>query len=127
MFKATNGLAATGALLMALSIGMGAFAAHGLENILSTKYLAVFETGVRYQAYGSLGIIFLALAGNAYRKPALLLFWGIAVFSFSLYLLSMNELWGAGLKKLGAITPLGGLMMISAWIWAAYIFKKKNG
>lgn len=127
MFRTTNGVAATGAFLMALSIAFGAFAAHGLENIISPKYLNVFETGVRYQTYGSIGMILLALAGNAFKKPAVLLFSGIVVFSFSLYLLSMNELWGEGLKKLGAVTPLGGSMMIGAWIWAALIFRKFNG
>jgi uncharacterized membrane protein YgdD (TMEM256/DUF423 family) len=127
MTEKAKQIAVIGSAMLALSIALGAFAAHGLKDSLSVKYLEVFETGVQYQTYGSMGLILLALAGDNFRKPALLLLCGMLVFSFSLYLLSMNELWGSGLKKLGAITPIGGVLMISAWVWSAFIFKKKNG
>lgn len=120
-------IAATGAMLAAAGIALGAFGAHGLKELISDKYLQVFETGVKYQMYGAMGLVLLSLFGSMLKKPSMLILSGLLIFSVSLYFLSMNEVWGDGLKKLGAITPLGGLLMIAGWCWAAVILlKEKN-
>ena len=120
-------LAAIGAISMATAIALGAFGAHGLRDLISDKYLQVFDTGVKYQVYNSLGLLLLSFSGMERKWPARLILAGMLVFSISLYLLSMNEVWGAGLKKLGAITPLGGLLMISGWAWMGMIWMSRRG
>ena len=94
-------------------MALGAFGAHALKASLTPAMLEVFETGVRYQTYHGLGLLALAAwpryQGRGQRAPLLLLV-GTLVFSLSLYLLSFT-----GLRWLGAITPLGGLLMLLGW------------
>ena len=116
-----KGFLFTAALLGSLSVAAGAFAAHGLKQILSPDTLQIFETAVRYQFYH---VFALLVTGILYQNfPGKLLGWagnlfiaGIILFSGSLYLLccvkhlQLNMLW------IGAITPLGGLCFIAGWI-----------
>ncbi|MET4109104.1 DUF423 domain-containing protein [Hymenobacter sp. UYP22] len=105
------------ALLGALSVGIGAFAAHGLRAMLTaSSRLETFETAVRYQFYHALAL--LAVGVLWYVKPELNLgtvawLWlgGILIFSGSLYVLCLT-----GVTKLGAVTPIGGVLFIAGWI-----------
>src|SRR5262245_29270319 len=105
---------ALGAGSMALAVMLGAFAAHGLKERLTAEMLAVFETGVRYHIIHSLGLILLAILADRlgestrFAWSGRLLMAGIAIFSGSLYALSIT-----GIKSFGAITPLGGLAFIA--------------
>lgn len=104
-----------GAAGMLLSVALGAFGAHALKRHLSADMLVVFETGVRYQAYHSLALFAVAwLASRAPSRAAgaagLCFAVGIALFSGSLYALSLT-----GMRRLGMITPLGGLLFIAGW------------
>ena len=112
-------LTALGTLLLATGIALGAFGAHGLKDIATEHYIAVFETGVRYQIYTALGIMVLSLFGKTLEKPILLILAGMWIFSVSLYFIGLNEVLAASLKKLGAVTPIGGVLMICGWCWAA--------
>ena len=101
--------------LMLLAVALGAFAAHGLKARLAPEMLAVFETGVRYQAYHALGLFAAAWASREWpgRLPgaaAWCFLGGILLFSGSLYLLSLT-----GARKLGIITPFGGLFFLAGW------------
>ncbi len=103
-----------GALLGALGIAAGAFAAHILEDRLSAEDMAIFETGARYQVYHALALLLCAglpLSGRCLSLAAHAFTWGTVIFSGSLYLLVLT-----GPRALGAITPLGGLLMILGWI-----------
>jgi uncharacterized membrane protein YgdD (TMEM256/DUF423 family) len=111
-------LTALGALLLAAGIALGAFGAHGLKDVATERYIDVFETGVRYQIYTALGIILLSMFGKALEKPILLILAGMWIFSVSLYFIGLNEILAASLKKLGAVTPIGGVLMIAGWCWA---------
>ena len=111
-------LTALGALLLAAGIALGAFGAHGLKEAATERYIAVFETGVQYQIYTALGIMILSMFGKALEKPILLILAGMWVFSVSLYFIGVNEILATSLKKLGAITPIGGVLMIAGWCWA---------
>ncbi|MFM7764423.1 MAG: DUF423 domain-containing protein [Sphingomonadales bacterium] len=111
-------LTALGALLLAAGIALGAFGAHGLKDLATARYIAVFETGVQYQVYTALGIMILSLFGKAMEKPILLILAGMWIFSVSLYFIGLNEVLATSLKKLGAITPIGGVLMIAGWCWA---------
>ncbi|RSK44264.1 DUF423 domain-containing protein [Hymenobacter perfusus] len=106
------------ALLGALSVGIGAFAAHGLRKMLeATGRFETFETAVRYQFFHTLAL--LAVGILWYLKPELrslgtaawLWLGGILVFSGSLYVLCLT-----GITKLGAVTPIGGVLLIAGWI-----------
>lgn len=108
-----------GCLLMALSVAIGAFGAHGLKEVLQrTQRIETFETAVKYQFYHSLAILFLGILMFHFQNKFLngsgfLFIAGIIIFSGSLYVLSLT-----GIKWLGAITPIGGLAFIAGWVLA---------
>ena len=115
---------ALGAISAFIGVAAGAFGAHGLKSRLSAEMLTIFEVGVRYQMYHSFALIVAAWAQT--RWPGVLVTasgWfflvGIALFSGSLYLLSLT-----GLRWLGAITPLGGLAFLAGWLCLAWVFLK---
>lgn len=115
----------TAVLLGALAVVSGAFGAHALKQLLSDKYLAIFETAVRYQFYHvfallAVGILFKEYPNNYILWSGRLFCFGILIFSGSLYLLTFLEAMGQhGFKWLGAITPIGGLCLIAGWILMA--------
>lgn len=110
----------TALTLLVLAIILGAFGAHGLKKIVSPEKVIGFETGVKYQFYSAFGLLILGLNSEKFRfslKPVLaLLLIGTFFFSFSIYLLTIQEYWGIKLSFLGPVTPIGGLLMILAWI-----------
>ncbi|PHS73219.1 MAG: hypothetical protein COB22_02875 [Cycloclasticus sp.] len=104
-----------GAILAFFAVALGAFGAHGLKNILSTESLAIFHTATDYQMWHSIGLLFIGLL-HLHKPSALLLkagwfmFAGILIFSGSLFILSVT-----GIKILGAVTPIGGVLFLIAW------------
>ncbi|MBY0063600.1 MULTISPECIES: DUF423 domain-containing protein [Priestia] len=106
-----------GAINAMLAVALGAFGAHGLEGKISEKYLEVWKTGVQYQMFHAIGLLVIAFLLSKFPQSSLLtasgwiMFAGIVLFSGSLYVLSTS-----GIKVLGAITPLGGVAFIVAWI-----------
>ncbi|KFE99465.1 membrane protein [Chryseobacterium formosense] len=119
-----------GAAYGMLSVILGAFGAHALKKILSVERLESFETGVRYQMYAA---FFLLIAGyilkfdtSSQKWISILMIVGTVLFSFSIYLLSMQDYWGMNLKFLGPITPLGGLFMILSWLMLIFYFVKNR-
>lgn len=109
---------------------LGALGAHSLKNYLSPEKLLSFETGVRYQILHALFLLLLYALRNDTKIAKIslalkLCVLGIFCFSFSIYILSLNEIWKIEqLKILGPITPIGGIMLISAWV--VLLFKNKN-
>lgn len=122
----------TAAVLGALSVILGAFGAHALKQLINDKNLQTFETGVRYQFYHVIalfitGILYKDFTNNYLQWAGRLFCLGILLFSGSLYLLSFIELTDmTGLKWVGAITPLGGVCFITAWLLLALGISKKN-
>jgi uncharacterized membrane protein YgdD (TMEM256/DUF423 family) len=114
-----------GALLMSLGVCLGAFGAHALKHAVTPERLAIFQTGVQYQFYHALGLCVVGFI--AYLQPnkwviisGKLMLTGVVIFSFSLYLLVLLDI-----KWLGAITPIGGVLMVVSWVLLAWsIFKK---
>lgn len=107
---------AAAAISAAISVGAGAFGAHGLRARLSPELLAVFETGARYEMYHAIGLALAAWAAG--RFPGAAAAWagwlfvaGTVLFSGSLYALALT-----GVRALGAVTPLGGVAFIGGWI-----------
>ena len=111
---------ALGAILGGLAVALGAFGAHALRARLGPDLLAVFETGVRYQMFHALALLALALAIARWplrrlAAAAWLLFAGTLVFSGSLQVLAVT-----GARWLGAVTPVGGIVLISGWAVATW-------
>jgi uncharacterized membrane protein YgdD (TMEM256/DUF423 family) len=105
-----------GGLFMLLDVAFGAFGAHALKDKLSAEMKAVFETGVRYQAYHALALFVVAWLASQWPGPRVdqagwCFVAGILLFSGSLYALSLT-----GVKVLGAITPIGGLLFMIGWL-----------
>ena len=105
---------------MALAIVLGAFGAHIIKSKISPEDLAIFEIGVRYHIYHSLGLMVIGLIGfhvhqNIIDIPALIITAGIIIFSGSLYILVLT-----GVRWLGPIAPIGGLSFIIGWVLLAF-------
>jgi uncharacterized membrane protein YgdD (TMEM256/DUF423 family) len=108
-----------GAGFMFLAVGLGAFGAHALKSRLEPDMLAIFETGVRYQVYHALALLLLAsLRGPS--KAGWCFTAGIALFSGSLYILALT-----GVRKWGAVTPIGGVLFLIGWL--ILMFSRSSG
>lgn len=108
-----------GSVFALTSIILGAFGAHALNDILSSERIASFKTGAQYQMFHALALITIGF--NAKKLPnirllSFLFIAGIICFSFSIYLLSLQSLMQMNLSSIGFVTPLGGLLLIGAWI-----------
>lgn len=109
-------LIAAGALLAALGVVLGAFGAHALQGRLGAVELGWWQTAGHYLLPHAVAVVALGLAGrSALRLPAWLLAGGALLFAATLYLMAL----GAP-RWLGAITPMGGALMIGGWLLLAW-------
>lgn len=105
-----------GALNGFIAVALGAFGAHGLEGKIPDKYLETWQTAVQYQMFHVVGLLVLGLLAGKISSPLInwsgwLMLIGIILFSGSLFILSVTQI-----KVLGAITPLGGVSFLVAWV-----------
>lgn len=105
-----------GAIHGFLAVALGAFGAHGLEGKIPEKYLKTWEKAVTYQMFHTGGLLAIGLLAFQISSSFLtwagwLMFAGIMIFSGSLYILSVTQI-----KVLGAITPIGGVSFLVAWV-----------
>jgi len=112
---------AIAALLLALAVMLGAFGAHGLKDRLDAYSMEVYQKAVFYHFIHALGLLVVTLSPRTENLTwvNLLLVAGILIFSGSLYLLAIT-----GVRTLGAITPIGGLSFIAAWLLLAWSLRK---
>ncbi len=109
-----------GAIAMLASVALGAFGAHALKSQFAPDLLAVYHTGVEYHFTHALGLLAVGLAAqrlpdsNWLRASGWLMLAGIVIFSGSLYLLALT-----GVRAFGAITPVGGVAFMIAWVMFA--------
>ena len=105
-----------GALLAALGVAFGAFGAHALRDSLDATRLGWWNTAVQWQMWHALALV--AISGLALPDrglPAVLLGAGTLIFAGSLYIMALT-----GLRWLGAVTPIGGVLMIAGWLLLAW-------
>ena len=109
----------TATILGMIAIILGAFGAHALKKFLSIEQLATFETGVRYQMYHALFLLFISLFDVLTDSIKKIIYYlvvsGVILFSGSIYLLATNDLTAFDFKRIGFVTPIGGLLLIMAW------------
>ncbi|MGA1227679.1 MAG: DUF423 domain-containing protein, partial [Tamlana sp.] len=103
----------TGAFLGVLSIILGAFGAHGLKQLITPEAIQTFETGVRYQMYHAILLLFVGnttfIRSKTKYVMSYLIVFGVLFFSGSIYGLATNSLTIFDFKTIGFITPIGGL------------------
>ncbi|MEY8869362.1 DUF423 domain-containing protein [Meridianimaribacter flavus] len=110
----------TASILGILSIVLGAFAAHGLKSLISAEMIDTFETGVKYQMYHAILLLFVGSTTLVTQKAKKTIFYlvlvGVLFFSGSIYGLATNVLSSFDFKSVGFITPIGGLLLILSWV-----------
>ena len=121
-FNPLNLIIALGAFNAFIAVAAGAFAAHGLKDVLSIEYLNTFRTAADYQMMHGIGLIVIGLINkqNTNRcnlAAAIFMLTGIILFSGSLYLLTLT-----GTSWLGIITPFGGICFLIAWLTLGFNF-----
>jgi uncharacterized membrane protein YgdD (TMEM256/DUF423 family) len=108
-------------LAMFLAVALGAFGAHALKARLSADMAAVWQTAVQYHAWHALALFGLGLLmlhwpeRSDLRLASWLLLAGIVLFSGSLYALALS-----GVRGLGAVTPVGGVLFLAGWLVLAW-------
>lgn len=106
-----------GAINAFLAVALGAFGAHGLEGRVEPKYLETWKTGVTYQMFHATGLFIIGILAGKLPASSLiswsgwLMLIGIILFSGSLYTLTLTKI-----SVLGAITPIGGVAFLAAWV-----------
>ncbi len=108
---------AAGSVVMAAGVMVGAFGAHGLRGRLDAYSMGIYERAVIYHFVHALGMLIVAIlprvgavSASAASWVCLLLLAGIVIFCGSLYALAIT-----GIRPLGAITPIGGLLFLVGW------------
>ncbi len=118
----------TAAFLGFLAVLLGAFGAHGLKEQIGSEGLAAFETGVKYQMYHAIVLLFIGGTKvlNSTSKRIILIFFltGTFLFSGSIYGLATNEMTVFNFKSIGFVTPIGGTLLIIGWSFMFYRFIK---
>ena len=121
----------------AISVSLGALAAHGLKSKLETGLitetnLQSFDTAARYQMYHSIALLVMALLIEKFHtklisSAAYCFMTGIVLFSGSIYILSTARLLGLeNVQWLGPVTPIGGLLFVFGWILLAFAGMKQK-
>lgn len=110
----------TAAILGITSIILGAFGAHLLKELISVEAQQTFETGVRYQMYHAILLLFVGNSVLIRQRTKKQIYYitllGVILFSGSIYGLATNALTTFDFKMIGFITPIGGLFLIVSWI-----------
>ena len=119
---------ATGAILLAIAVMLGAFGAHGLRGRIDDYSMNIYERAVLYHFLHALGMLIVSILPRAgvlsesrMKWVAGLLCAGVVLFSGSLYVFAIT-----GVRTLGAVTPFGGLSFIAAWLLLAYWLVSKR-
>ena len=124
---------AVGAFMVTLAIVLGAFGAHGLEKKVTIKYLGTWKTATEYLMYNALALMAFASYKSGYKfhnpeeqqkeQPKFMLQFsiysallGVLIFSASLYIVSLNEIYGSNFRSFGKYAPIGGILMTLGWV-----------
>ncbi|OEK09791.1 hypothetical protein A8C32_09770 [Flavivirga aquatica] len=120
----------TASILGVITIILGAFGAHGLKQLITAEAIQTFETGIRYQMYHAILLLFVGSTPLIHQKTKkrmyYLIVFGILFFSGSIYGLATNTLTSFDFKMIGFVTPIGGVFFILAWVFMFFDFLKNS-
>ncbi len=114
----------TASVLGLFAVGLGAFGAHALKATLTmTGRADTYDLAVRYQFYHTFVLLATGILIEKFpslKISAILYMIGIIIFSGSLYILSLTNqtMWGA-------VTPIGGILLMAGWLWSGLVFLKR--
>lgn len=118
----------TASILGVIGIILGAFGAHILKELITIEAQQTFETGVRYQMYHALFLLFVGGTNLVRLRIKKIVYYltvvGVVLFSGSIYGLATNMLTTFDFKTIGFVTPVGGLLLIISWICLLINFVK---
>ncbi len=122
--RSLSSILAFGAIVMATSIAMGAFGSHALQQILTEKALNTYKTGQEYFVISGMSLLALGFMDSLRPDKRLkTIAWtmgvGAFIFTGTLMLISL-----VGIRWAGAITPIGGVLLIGSWLAAAFVVVK---
>ena len=121
----------TATLLGLISVVLGAFGAHGLKSLITTESLQTFETGVRYQMYHAILLLFVGSSSLVTQRTKRICYYlaliGLLFFSGSIYGLATNALTSFDFKTIAFATPIGGLLLMVSWVILFIDFLKMKG
>lgn len=124
----TRTILITAAVFGIIAIALGAFGAHGLKQLISVDAQQTFETGVRYQMYHALMLLFVGTTTLIKEKSKSIIYYlvviGVVFFSGSIYGLATMDVTNIDFKSIGFITPIGGLLLIISWVLMLINFLK---
>ncbi|MFC2127631.1 DUF423 domain-containing protein [Bacteroidota bacterium] len=116
----------SGGIFGTLAVIIGAFGAHALKKTANPDQLKSFETGVKYQMYHALLLLFMgsqfSFENDLEKYAVFCILIGTILFSFSIYGLVLSSIKNNKIKILGPITPLGGLLLTIGWILCCISF-----
>ena len=124
----TRALLVLAALFLLLATALGAYASHGLDDVLAPRALASLKTAIEYQFYHGLGLLAVALLADRYahsrwlKVSAALFIAGIVLFCGSVYATTLG-----GITALGPLTPGGGIAFMGAWVALAIAALTEKG
>lgn len=116
-----------GSCFALVAVVLGAFASHALKNYFEASVLQSFQIGIRYMMYHGLALLIFSQWTLAKNKWIFrLFFWGVIIFSCSIFLLCLSSTLLLNLSWLGPLTPIGGSMLIMGWVLLLWEIYKSN-
>tara|TARA_B100000900_G_scaffold60112_2_gene45583 strand:- start:3937 stop:4323 length:387 start_codon:yes stop_codon:yes gene_type:complete len=126
----TNNIIKISIILIIIAILLGAFSSHYFNKILLEKQISSINIGIRYQLFHSLSLLLICLNKKKFNKhinkSLYFMLAGTLLFSFSIYLLNFNKYVQIPLFILGPLTPFGGILLITSWVFLFFSIKKVN-
>ncbi|MEL0274595.1 MAG: DUF423 domain-containing protein [Flavobacteriaceae bacterium] len=117
-----------GSLFMFLGVALGALGSHALSGKITPEALQSYMISIRYMLFHGLALFFLSafpfIEVPQKERIALLLAIGVFVFSGSILLLSTRAIHGLNVSWLGPVTPIGGLLLLGAWVYVSFLLGK---
>ena len=111
-----------------LAVVLGAFASHALKAYLELEVLQSFQVGIRYMIYHGLAFLIFSRIPEAQNSWIFrLFFWGVILFSFSIFILCLGKIIPYSFSWLGPVTPVGGSLLISGWVLLLWKIYKNKG